>query len=164
MNTPKRFFIFAALIFAFSLSAHAQNPPAAEKKLNPDYDAELAKKLGGSDGGMRNYVFVLLKTGPYSAKASDEERKKLQAGHMESIGRWAKEGKLAVAGPFGKNDRTYRGLYIFAVPTVEEAQKIAEEDPAIKAGIFVAEYTPLFASAALMATPDIHNKITKHID
>lgn len=162
---PTRFFIIiATLLFAFAASAFAQGQPAPEKKSNPDYDAELAKKLGGSDGGMRNYVFALLKTGPYSAKASEEERKILQAGHMESIGRWAKDGKLAVAGPFGKNDVNYRGIYIFAVPTVEEAQKLAAEDPAIKAGIFVLEYTPWFGSAALMATPEIHNKITKFVD
>lgn len=163
MKVSRSIFIWGALLVTLSVTAFAQDTPAPEKKLNPDYDAELAKRLGGSDGGMRNYVFVLLKTGPYSAKATEDEKKKLQAGHMASIGRWAKEGKLAVAGPFGKNDRTYRGLYIFAVPTVEEAQKIAEEDPAIKAGIFIAEYTPLYGSASLMATPDIHNKITKYI-
>lgn len=164
MKVSRSIFILGALLAALSVSAFAQNKPAPEKKLNPNYDAELAKKLGGSEGGMRNYVFVLLKTGPFSAKATAEEKQKLQTGHMESIGRWAKEGRLAVAGPFGKNDRSYRGLYIFAVPTVEEAQKLAEEDPAIKAGLFVAEYTPLFGSASLMATPDIHNKITKYID
>ncbi|MDM7922454.1 MAG: YciI family protein [Pyrinomonadaceae bacterium] len=157
--------VFAALaISILSLVTYAQEAPKVERKPNPIYDAELAKKLGGSEGGMRSYVFALLKTGPYSAKATDEERKKLQAGHMESIGRWAKDGKLAVAGPFGKNDQNYRGIYIFAVSTIEEAQSLASEDPAIKAGIFVLEYTPWYGSASLMATPEIHNKITKYID
>ena len=36
------------------------------------------------------------------------------------------EGKLAVAGPFGKNDKSYRGLYIFNVSTIGEAQKLVE--------------------------------------
>ena len=157
--------VFATLMISLlSLAGYAQETPKVEKKPNPNYDAELAKKLGGNDGGMRQYVLALLKTGPYDAKATGDERKNLFAGHMESIGRWANEGKLAVAGPFGKNDRQYRGLYIFAVSTVEEAQKIAEEDPAIKAGVFVVEYTPLYGSASLMATPEIHKKLHKFLE
>ena len=42
-------------------------------------------------------------------------------GHMDNINRLAAEGKLAVAGPFGKNDKALRGLFILAVPTVDEA-------------------------------------------
>ena len=51
-------------------------------------------------------------------------KKKFFEGHMENINRLAKEGKLVVAGPFMKNDRNYRGIFIFNCKTVEEAQKI----------------------------------------
>ena len=137
---------------------HAQT---AEKPINPKYDSDLAKKLGGNDNGMKTYVMVILKTGPNDATIKGKDREELFKGHMANIGRLADEGKLAVAGPFGKNDRAYRGLYIFNVATVEEAQKIAETDPAIKAGIFVVESTPWYGSASLMATPEIHKKISK---
>ena len=147
--------IIAAFTSAFGYSQ------TADKPVNPKYDAELAKKLGGNDNGMKTYVMVILKTGPNDATIKGKEREDLFKGHMANIGRLADEGKLAVAGPFGKNDRTYRGLYIFNVTTVEEAQKIAETDPAVKAGIFVAEMTPWFGSASLMATPEIHKKISK---
>lgn len=77
------------------------------------------------------------------------------------MGRLANEGKLAVAGPFEKNEKGYRGLYIFNVATIEEAQKIVETDPAVKAGILMAEMTQWYGSASLMATPEIHKKIAK---
>jgi uncharacterized protein YciI len=80
---------------------------------------------------------------------------------MANIGRMADMGQLIVAGPFDKNDRGYRGVFIFNVATVEEAQKLVETDPTIKAGILVADIVPWWATAALMAIPEIHPKIMK---
>ena len=111
--------------------------------------------------GMRNYVLVILKTGPNDATVKGEERTKAFKGHFDNMTRLAEGGKLAVAGPFGKNDKTFRGLFILAVATVDEAKKLAETDPAVKAGIFVVDYVPWFGSASLMATPEIHKKIAK---
>ena len=125
------------------------------------YDAELAKKLGGNDNGMKSYIFVILKTGPKDADFKGKERDDIFAGHMANIGRLANAGQLAVAGPFGKNEKGYRGLYIFNVATIEEAQKIVETDPAVKSGILIPDMTLWYGSASLMATPDIHKKITK---
>jgi len=151
------------LSFSFILlsvgGAAAQGSTPAVK--NPDYDEALAKKLGGNDNGMKTYVLAILKTGPNDTSVKGDERKKAFEGHMANIGRLADEGKLAVAGPFGKNDKTFRGLFIFNVATIEDAQKLAETDPAIKAGIFVVDYIPWFGSASLMATSDIHKKISK---
>lgn len=78
---------------------------------------------------------------------------------MANIGRLAEEGKLAVAGPFGTNEKGYRGLYIFNVGSVEDAKKLVETDPAVKAGILMADMTPWYGSASLMATPEIHKRI-----
>lgn len=147
-----------ALIWVSAVS-YAQTPVKTPDK--PVYDAELAKKLGGNDNGMKNYVLVILKTGPKDAEIQGKERVDLFAGHMANIGRLADEGKLAVAGPFRENDKGYRGLYIFNVATVEEAKQIAETDPALKAGIFIVDLTPWLGSASLMATPEIHKRIEK---
>lgn len=125
------------------------------------YDPELAKKLGADEMGMKHYVLVILKTGPNDTNVKGKERDDIFAGHMANIGRLADEGKLAIAGPFGKNDLTFRGLFIFNVETVEEAKKLTETDPAVKAGIFVPVIVPWYASASLMATYEIHKKIAK---
>lgn len=128
--------------------------------VNPQYDEKLAKELGGNDNGMKTYIFCLLKTGS-NTTATKEEKTKYFEGHMANINRLAAEGKLVVAGPFMKNDKNYRGIFIFNVSTVEEAQALVATDPAVKANIFEAEMTPWFCSAALMAVPKTHDKITK---
>ncbi len=45
-------------------------------------------------------------------------------GHMANINKLAAEGKLVVAGPLGKNDKNYRGIFIFDVDNVEAAKAI----------------------------------------
>ncbi len=125
------------------------------------FDADLARKLGADDYGMKNYVLVILKTGPKDGEFKGKQRDDIFSGHMANIGRLADAGQLAVAGPFKKNEKGYRGLFVFNVATVEEAQKLVETDPAVKAGIFVVEMTPWYGSASLMATPEIHKKIAK---
>src|SRR5688500_11635279 len=100
------------------------------------FDAELAKRLGADERGMRMYVLCILKAGPKDAEIKGEARKEIFAGHFANIERLAAEGKLAVAGPFGKNDKGYRGLYIFNVATIEEAEKLVVLDPAVKLGVF----------------------------
>lgn len=126
----------------------------------PPFDAALAKKLGADERGMKMFVVCILKTGPKDAEIQGDARKEIFAGHFANIGRLADEGKLAVAGPFGKNDRAWRGLYIFNVPTVEEAEKLVALDPAVKAGVFTYELTPWYGSAAMMTVPETHKRIT----
>ena len=124
------------------------------------YDENLAKSLNADERGMEKYVFCLLKTGT-NTTASKEETQKLFEGHMSNINKLAKEGKLVVAGPFMKNDRNYRGIYVFNVETIEEAKTLVATDPAIQAKLLEAELTPWYATAALQETLKIHEKISK---
>ncbi|MBK8467304.1 MAG: hypothetical protein IPL32_15915 [Chloracidobacterium sp.] len=158
MKNLNAIFLSVVTLFALSnLTLGQTNKPAETVK----YDAELAKKLGGDERGMKNYVLVILKTGPKDGDFKGKERDDIFAGHMKNIGRLADEGKLAVAGPFMKNDKGYRGLYIFNTAAIEEAQKMVESDPAVKAGILIPDMTLWYGSASLMATPEIHKTITK---
>lgn len=124
------------------------------------FDENLAKSLGADDYGMKQYVFCILKTGS-NTTATDQERNDYFKGHMENIQRLANEGKLAVAGPFMKNDKNYRGIFVFNVTTVEEAKALVESDPAVKGKIFDYELTPWYCSAALMKVNEIHESIQK---
>lgn len=124
------------------------------------YDENLAKSLNADDYGMKQYVFCILKTGS-NTTATPEERTTYFKGHMENIQRLAKEGKLAIAGPFGKNDKNYRGVFVFNVSTVEEAKTLIDTDPAVVAKIFEYELTPWYCSAALMKVNEIHETIAK---
>ena len=144
------------------LSGWQQNgAPMAVQQTASTYDAELARKLGADDRGMKMYVLCILKTGPSDKNYVGKARDDIFAGHFANIGNLAEQGKLAVAGPFEKNDRNYRGLYIFNVSTIEEAEKLVVLDPAVKAGVFVPELTLWYGSAAMMSINDIHKRISK---
>ena len=123
------------------------------------FDSLRAAKVGADDYGMHQYVMALLKRGP-NRDRSAEEATKLQAAHMENIGRLADAGKLVLAGPFLK-EGDLRGIYIFDVKTEEEAKKLVETDPAIQQGSLVMELIPWYGTAALMEVGEIHKKIAK---
>lgn len=146
------------LIFVGSVSSFGQKTESLAK---PKYDAELAKSLGADERGMKMYVLCILKTGPKDVQIKGKERDDIFAGHFANINKLANEGKLAVAGPFEKNDKAYRGLYIFNVGTIEEAEKLVLLDPAVKSGIFVPDLTLWYGSAAMMTVSKTHKTITK---
>ncbi len=137
----------AAVVMLLALSA--QTPTA--------YDATLARKLNADEYGMKTYVIAFLKAGPNRDRGK-EEAQKLQAAHMANINRLAAEGKLVIAGPF--TDRgSMRGIYVFDVATIAEAEALTRTDPAIQAGSLMMELHPWYASAALMTVNDVHAKI-----
>jgi uncharacterized protein YciI len=145
--------LYTLLLFC-GVTANAQTD-----NLNP-YDEKLAKELGADEYGMKQYIFCILKTGS-NTTATPDEKKKYFEGHMANINKLAEEGKLVVAGPFMKNDRNYRGIFIFNCTTIEEAQKLVETDPAVKAKLFEVELTPWYSSAALMQVGKNHDKVAK---
>jgi uncharacterized protein YciI len=151
------------MIAALCLAALATASSAQQKTEAPTpagYDAALAAKLGADDYGMKTYVFVILKTGA-KADASTEEGKKAFAGHMANMGKLVADGKLVVAGPFQKNDRGYRGLFILNVKTVKEADELVATDPAVAAGYLAYDAFGWYGSAALAEVLPIHSKIQK---
>lgn len=116
---------------------------------NPNYDKVLAEKLGGDDYGMKSYFFVILKTGTNKTEDKNLISERFR-GHMNNIGRLVKEGKLIVAGPFEKNDKNYRGLFILNnIKTIDKAKDMLQTDPAIKSGLLDYEIFSWYGSAAL---------------
>jgi uncharacterized protein YciI len=145
------------------------------------YDSLLAKQLGADDYGMKTYVMAFLKKGPLEIKDS-AARMQLILGHLKNMQRLAKEGKLVVAGPFihmpkmesalmpkAKNNSAddnidgsaLEGIFIFNVPTLDEAQLLTATDPAVKAGLFIVELHQWYGSAALMKINEIHRQVQK---
>ncbi|MDO1501259.1 YciI family protein [Winogradskyella maritima] len=133
---------------------------ATAQKTNPNYDAELAEKVGADEYGMKLYVFVMLKTGENTSKEK-EPMDKAFAGHMANINRLVEEGKLIVAGPMQPNDNNYRGIFILDVRTIEEAEKLMQTDPAIKAKYLKPDLYQWYGSAALPEYLPASDKVWK---
>jgi uncharacterized protein YciI len=148
----KQPFIILALILSFSLSF--------AQKTNPNYDPELATKLGADDYGMKSYVFVMLKSG--KNQSTDKVLKdSCFVGHMNNINRLVENKKLIVAGPMEKNEKSYRGIFILDVDSIEVAKLLLETDPAIKAEFLEPELYKWYGSAALSEYLEASDKIWK---
>lgn len=139
------------VLLSMSLGAAAQTE-------NPNYDKALAESLGADAYGMKSYMMVILKTG--SNKVEDKAKlNELFKGHMDNINKLSTEGKLLVAGPFGKNDKDYRGIFIFNAKTAEEVNEMLKGDPAIQEKLLIADILPWYGSAALGEYLKVHDKI-----
>ncbi len=124
------------------------------------YDAQLAKRLGADDYGMKSYILVILKTG---SNTTTDKRfiDSCFAGHMSNMGVMVKAGKLLVAGPIGKNEKSYRGIFILNAKDFEEAKELLKGDPAVKEGLLDAELYNWYGSAALPLYLESADKIAK---
>lgn len=140
----------------------ADAPTAAACECDADgtgYDAAQAERLGADEYGMRQYVMALLRIGP-NRDLSDEEAARLQRAHLDNINRLAEEGTLVLAGPF-MDGGALRGIYIFDVRTIEEAEALTKTDPAIESGALVMELHPWYGSAAVRDIGRVHERIAK---
>lgn len=107
---------------------------------------------------IEKYWFVMIKTGP-KTDLDSASKADLFKGHMANITRLYEEGILKVAGPFGKNDLTWRGIFILDCKTMEEAEKYVLTDPAVAAGLFAVDIVPWYTEPSRSF---IHGKPSKN--
>jgi uncharacterized protein YciI len=101
---------------------------------------------------MTHYVVGFFHKGPnWTAEQTDETRR-MQEGHLANFQKLAEAGKLIVAGPFGDNG-DLRGMLIFKLESVDEARKLMDADPTLKAGRLTLDLLPWFAAAGLRVNP-----------
>jgi uncharacterized protein len=128
----KNIFFLAVSSMLICLSAYSQKDSTAKKP----------------EEKIKQFWLVVLKTGPMDKEITDSvKRKEIFAGHFSNMERLYNEGILKAAGPFGKNDFTWRGLFIMDCKTKEEAENYVKTDPAVAAGVFVVDIVPWYSQA-----------------
>jgi uncharacterized protein YciI len=120
-------FIFLVLISTSLLSAKAQ-----EKKSTKD------------SFEMKTYYLVFLKKGTNRSQDSATAAK-IQEAHLAHLAKMNDEKKMCIAGPL-LDDSEIRGICIYSVESIEEARRLAEQDPAVKAGRLIVEVHPWYAA------------------
>lgn len=113
-------FIFSCLFTLAMVSSFAQE------------QREFEVKEGDTTFVMKRYYMCFLYKGENRTHDSTETAK-IQAAHLARINELASQDLIHLAGPFGHNG-DLRGIFIYDVGTEEEAKKLAESDPAVKAG------------------------------
>jgi uncharacterized protein YciI len=128
------------------LAACASSPPPAPAAPAPAAAAPAERFE------MKKYFVAFLRRGPAWTAERTPESIRHGEGHMAHIDKMARAGKLLIAGPF-EVDRSeltaLAGIYIFDVPTLEEARDLVGQDPAVQAGRFVPEVLPWWGPAGL---------------
>jgi uncharacterized protein YciI len=101
--------------------------------MHPWWSEDIYKKAVTSPLKMETVYFGFLKRGPNRKPGDGEtpEVQELQKAHLANINRLAETKKLVMAGPFG-DDGDYRGIFVFRVGSLKEAQELAATDPMIK--------------------------------
>lgn len=118
---------FALLVLVFSCAPFV----AAQQKSDEHPD-------------MTTYYVAFLSRGPKWSPEVTPETRRIQEEHLANIRRLGESGKLILAGPF-TDDGKLRGMFVFRVHSLEEAQQLADSDPAVKAGRLAVELHPWFA-------------------
>src|SRR5437016_4360459 len=111
-------------------------------EMHPWWSQDIFKKAN-SPLKMNTVYLGFLKKGPNRKEGDDKtpEIQELQKAHIANIQRLAKLGKLVVAGPFG-DDGDLRGIFVFRVGSMKEAQDLCATDPMVKIGRLVVELHP----------------------
>jgi uncharacterized protein YciI len=102
-------------------------------EMHPWWSEDIFKKAVTEPLRMEAVYFGFLKKGPNRKEGDGNtpEIKKLQDAHIANIVRLADMKKMVMAGPFG-DDGELRGIFVFRVASMKEAQDLAASDPMIK--------------------------------
>jgi uncharacterized protein YciI len=101
-------------------------------EIHPWFSEDIYKKAN-MPLDFQTVYFGFLKKGPNRKDGDDKtpEVQELQKAHLANINRLAETKKLVMAGPFG-DDGELRGVFVFRVDSLKEAQDLAATDPMIK--------------------------------
>lgn len=95
------------------------------------------------------FSVVLLLTPAAPPELDEEAAGAIQDEHLNFLAGLHESGKLLAAGPLVDPDRKVRGLSLFKCDA-EEARALAEQDPAVRAGVFEVQLLPWLVPAGAL--------------
>jgi uncharacterized protein len=103
---------------------------------------------------LERFELVMLRR-PWNASAYDEKTlDRIQAEHLAFHAALRASGQVVTNGPLrGQPDQALRGLTFYRVGSVEEARRIAEQDPSVRAGRLVVDVMEWLCPAGTMLRP-----------
>jgi uncharacterized protein len=128
------------LVLAATLLAPEQGAPSPKPAAPPP--------------NLEAYQLVILQRPEHPRDYPQEKLEEIQQAHLAHLRELAKAGKLLVAGPLDDQpDPRLRGIEIFRVGSLEEARRLAADDPAVKAGRLEPVVMTWFTEKGALAFP-----------
>ena len=137
-KSPARPAALMLVLTAAVVLVHPHPPHAAETEPG-DYE-------------MTTYYVGFLYRGAKWTPERTPETEKIQAAHLANIERLVESGELLLAGPFA-DDGDLRGMFVFRVDSMEEARRLCDTDPAVKAGRLKVEVHPWYSARGIHIDP-----------
>jgi uncharacterized protein YciI len=120
-------------------------PAAAQQKTEPEFK-------------LVEFQMALFKGPAKIENKTSDEQQSLRNQHRAYIQSLLESGKAVISGPLADGGEI-RGVAIFRTKTADEAKKLAEEDPLVKAGYLSVEMHPWW-SEEVMKKPSMPLKMT----
>jgi uncharacterized protein YciI len=102
---------------------------------------------------------VLLRRGTNPPELDDDASTALHEAHLAHLAKLHRQGIIAANGPLlDQSDETIRGLSVYTVGPVE-ARRLAEQDPAVRAGRFRVDVARWAVGAGRIAFPQSTGRV-----
>jgi uncharacterized protein YciI len=100
------------------------------------------------------FELVLLRTPENAPDYDDEEVTRIQGEHLAHHARLRASGHVVTNGPvIDQPDPSLRGLTFYRTGSLEEARRLAEADPAVRAGRLTVEVMTWYCPPGTMSRP-----------
>jgi uncharacterized protein YciI len=116
------------------------------KALEPEWQA-------GPPAAFDQYQLVLLERAPDAPALDDDAAQAIQRQHLGHFAKLRAAGFLLVSGPI--RDPAIAGISIYRAGTPERARKLAEDDPAVRAGLYVIRAMDWYTAKDAIGWPDL---------
>jgi len=103
---------------------------------------------------LESYELVMLRRPSSPTEYDESTLERIQAKHLAFHAALRAEGAVVTNGPLrGQPDESLRGLTFYRVGSVDEARRIAEQDPSVKAGRLVVDVMQWICPSGTMTQP-----------
>ncbi|MEU8073800.1 YciI family protein [Catellatospora citrea] len=103
---------------------------------------------------LESFELVMLRRPANPTEYGDAESRRIQAEHLAYLAGLRAAGRVVTNGPvLDTPDESLRGLVFFRTGSLEEARRLAEQDPAVRAGRLAVEVMTWWCPPGTMAAP-----------
>jgi uncharacterized protein len=100
------------------------------------------------------FELVLLRTPENAPRYDEAELERIQAEHLAHHARLRKSGQVVTNGPVSDQpDVSLRGLTFYRTGSLQESRRLAEADPAVRAGRLAVEIMTWYCPPGTMSRP-----------
>ena len=125
---------------SFHLRSHLEQLKALEPAWAPD----------APPSEFDTYQLILLVRPPDQPVLDDAARRALALQHLGHFSKMRAAGYLKVSGPI-EDDDEIGGICLYQADSIEQARKLAEDDPAVRAGRYVVRAMTLYTQQGALA-------------